>query len=303
MSTEHPETPTDLAPAWQGLLDDATALAADADVGAAVAAHDAARTHAYGQLLGRLLLPDTDLPGAKGTEHPLHVVLTGGAGQVAGPAALANRSGLTLAGLEVQLRDVDDLVGNVRRVVAAVHAAQDDGDLDEDVPVHVEIPVDQPALGRGTPAGGWLRAVDEVAAAELRLTLRVGSADADLVPSAATVAAWIDASLDRETPFRVAGGSHQAVTEPGVHGPETYGAYGFANLLLATRRAFDGLGTTVVVETLVETAPATLGEWLRSEEYLAATRRWCTGVAPVPNGETAASLRTAHEGLMATLGA
>ena len=68
-------------------------------------------------------------------------MVTGGAGQIAGPAR-AGRDGsdLELAGLEIALRDLDDLAGNARRVVAAVDAARADGVLDEDVPVYVELP-------------------------------------------------------------------------------------------------------------------------------------------------------------------
>lgn len=283
----------DVPDAWAGFLDDAGGLAAEANPVDAVTAHDAARAAAYGPLLGRLLVPELALPLVRGTANPLHVVLTGGAGQVAGPAGLASRTGLSLAGLEVQLRDVDDLAGNVRRVVAAVHAAQDEGVLDEDVPVHVEIPVDQASLQRSTPTGGWLGAADEAAAAELRLTLRAGATDADLVPSAGAVAAWIDASLDREMPFRVTGGSSRAVSAGG--------AYGFANLLLATRRAFDGAARAEVVETLAATDAVTVGEWLRAEEHLVSTRRWCTGVAPLTDGDPAHSLEGAYEDLRATL--
>ena len=297
-----PEQPVpaqvDVPDTWRGLLDDAGGLAAEANPLDAVAAHDAARAGAYGLLLGSLLVPEVALPLLRGTAHPLHVVLTGGAGQVSGPAGLASRTGLSLAGLEVQLRDVDDLAGNVRRVIAAVHAAQDEGVLDEDVPVHVEFPVDAASLHRGAPTGSWLRAADEAAAAELRLTLRVGAPEADLVPSADAVAGWIDSSLDREMTFRVTAGSDRPVTATAEHGGPSYG---FANLLLATRRAFDGATRTEVVETLAAADATTVGAWVREEEYLASTRRWCRGVAPLTDGDPAHSLERAYEGLRATL--
>ena len=76
----------------------------------------------------------------RGFAAPLSVVVTGGAGQVAGPAGLCRKLGLQLAGLEIALRDLDDLPGNARRVVAAVDAARDEGSLHEDVPVYVELP-------------------------------------------------------------------------------------------------------------------------------------------------------------------
>lgn len=139
--------------------------------------------------IGAVRVLDTDLPSLRGTDHPVSVVLTGGAGQVAGPATFCGRAGLTLSGLTVALRDVDDLAGNARRVVAAVDAARAEGALAEETPVHVELP-------HADPSYGWLAAADEVAGAELRLGLRFAGAPAP------TAIAWIDAALDRELPFR-----------------------------------------------------------------------------------------------------
>ena len=59
------------------------------------------------ELVGSFVLRDTDLPQVRGFEAPLSVVVTGGAGQIAGPAALCGRTGLRLAGLEIALRDLD----------------------------------------------------------------------------------------------------------------------------------------------------------------------------------------------------
>ena len=66
---------------------------------------------------------------------------------------------------------------NVRRVVAAVDEARDEGTLGDDVPVFVEMP--------GPPTSSWLAAADEVAAADLRLKLRLGHVDHDLIPERA----------------------------------------------------------------------------------------------------------------------
>lgn len=180
-------------PWWTGLLD----LPPDADL-----AHPA---------VGAVRVTDTDLPALRGTDHPVAVVVTGGAGQLAGPAAYATRAGITLTGLTVTLRDLDDLAGNARRVVTAVDAARDGGALDEDTPVYVALPAQDPSYG-------WLAAADEVAAAELRLGLPFAG-----VP-APTAAAWIEAALDRETPFRATSAETGAVR----------------SLLAATLLAFDG---------------------------------------------------------------
>src|ERR671914_597590 len=66
----------------------------------------------------------THPPRVSATSAPLVVHLTGGAGQVAGPADLCRKRGLPLAALTVTLRDLDDLVGNMRRVIAAGAAAR-----------------------------------------------------------------------------------------------------------------------------------------------------------------------------------
>lgn len=287
MSAENPAQspasvpPVPVPPAWRGLVDDATALGGGVDVATAVGAYAAARNARGGALVGSLSVLDTDLPLVRDLgDAPVHVVLSGGAGQVAGPAALALRSGLTLSGIELQLRDVDDLAGNVRRVVAAVDAARADGSLDDEVPVHVEIPVDDPSSPRLT--SGWLRAADEAAQAELRLTFRTGGSHADRYCTDASLAAWIDAALDRETPFRVVGATARPVTHRVETEDGTGIAYGLGNLLLATRRAFDGADAGVVRDTLAEQDPARVAEWLLAEEYLAATRRWFTSAAPLP---------------------
>lgn len=154
---------------------------------------------------------DAELPALRGTDRRVAVVVSGGAGQVAGPAAYCARAGLQLTGLTVSLRDTDDLAGNARRVVAAVEAARAEGALAEDTPVYVELPQQDPSYG-------WLAAADEVAAAELRLGLRfAGTPDP-------TASAWIEAALDRETPFRATTAETGAVRA----------------LLSATLRAFDG---------------------------------------------------------------
>ncbi|NPC98514.1 hypothetical protein [Nocardioides sp. zg-DK7169] len=194
---------------------------------------------------------DTDLPAvprAEGRDVPVSVVLTGGAGQIAGPAAYCARPGLRLSALVVTLRDPGDLAGNARRVVAAVDAARAEGALGEDDTVQVVLPAEDPTYA-------WLAAADEVAGAELGLCLPAGGPAGPAVPPG-TLAAWIDAALDRETPFAVSGG------------------YGVLPLLRATVAAFDGAGPAAVADLLEE--PARAADDL---EELVRARRWCTSVA------------------------
>ena len=261
---------TPLEPAWVGLVDDAAIFPpGDAPLAAAVAAYTERTAAGEAGLVGSFVLRDTDLPQLDAVgDIPLSVVVTGGAGQLAGPATLCSRRDLRLAGLEIALRDLDDLVGNARRVVAAVDAARADGVLTDDVPVHVELP----HVGS---TGAWLAAADEVAAAELRLKFRTGGLEAAAHPAAHALARWIDAALDRETPFKCTAGLHHAVRHTSAEGFEQHG---FLNVLLATRLLFDGAGVDDAAAVLDQRDPAALVDAWRALDVAAqeGSRRWFT---------------------------
>jgi hypothetical protein len=221
-----------LEAAWAGLVDDAAIFPpGNAELTAAVRAY----VERDQPLVGSLVLRDTDLPHVDpppGRVLRVSVVVTGGAGQIAGPARYCARAdGFELAGLEIALRDPDDLAGNARRVSTAVAAARAEGDLDEDVPVYVELP-------HVASTGSWLAAADEVAANGLRLKFRTGGPDPDSFPATHALVRWIDAALDRETPFKCTAGLHRAVRHTGDDG---FQHHGFLNVLVATQRLFDGL--------------------------------------------------------------
>ena len=262
-------------PFWVGLVDDAATFPpGDAPLDAALTAY-ADRTGPAARLVRSLVVRDTDLPQVpEGTA--VSVVLTGGAGQVHGPAQLCQRRDLPVAGLEVALRDVDDPAGNARRVVAAVDAARGEGVLDEDTPVFVELPPVDPTYS-------WLAAADEVAAAELRLKLRTGGLDPDAFPTPDRLAAWIDAALDRELPFKCTAGLHRALPHVDTDG---CAHHGFLTVLAATRVAFDGGSPDDVVSTLRRDDPADL---LALD--LAGARRWFTSFGSCSIDEPLADLR------------
>jgi hypothetical protein len=275
---------TELAPTWSGLVDDAAIFPpGDAPLPEAIAAYVARDAEHGAGLVGTFVLRDTDLPQVRDFSAPLSVVVTGGAGQVDGPAALSTRRGLSLAGLEIALRDLDDLAGNARRVTAAVDAARAAGSLPEETPVYVEMPID-------ASEHGWLAAADEVAAAELRLKFRTGGLDAAAFPSVATLARWIDAALDRETPFKCTAGLHHAVrhTSP----DDGLAHHGFLNVLLATRSAFEGDGAAAVEEQLAETDGTRLADQVRDlGDDLARARRWFGSFGSCSVEEPLADLR------------
>ncbi|WP_309504838.1 MULTISPECIES: hypothetical protein [Nocardioides] len=255
-----------LPAAWRGLVDDAAIFPpGDLPLGEAAAAHRAHRDTPYADLVGSFVVRDTDLPALKATPLVLSVVVTGGAGQVAGTAGLARKLHVAVAGVEIALRDPEDPVGAARRVGAAVDAARSDGLLDEEVPVYVELP----HVGS---TGAWLAAADEVAAREFRLKFRTGGLEAGAFPAAHALARWIDAALDRETPFKCTAGLHNAIRHTGTDGFEHHG---FLNVLAATRLAFDGTPLDEVVGVLEERSPAAVVE-TAAELDLAGARRWFT---------------------------
>ncbi len=106
-----------------------------------------------------------------------------------------------------------------------------------------------------------------MAACGHRLKLRLGHVDHDLVPDSATVAAWIDAALDRETAFKCTAGLHRAVR----HDPEGGGAHGFLNVLVATQVLWDGGSVADAIEILEQRD----GTALASGDTSSA-RRWFT---------------------------
>ena len=253
-----PTTPSPWPAHWRGLVDDAAIFPpGDAPLHEATAAFGARRDEWYADLVGSFVLRDTDLPLVRGFGAQLAVVVTGGAGQLAGPLAAATRMGLEVAAVEIAVRDADDPVGNVRRIDAAARAAG------VDVPVFIEIP--------GPATAAWLAAADEVAACGHRLKLRLGNVDHDLIPDARTVATWLDAALDRETPFKGTAGLHRAVR----HDPEGGGAHGFLNVMAATQALWDGGTVDDATETLEQRDGAALASRLTDPD-LAAARRWFT---------------------------
>ena len=255
---------------WRGLVDDAAVFPpGNAPLPEAVSAYVERDGAWWTDLVGSFVVTDVAIPDIA-APVPVSVVVTGGAGAIAGALRLAAKSEVTVAGLETALRDPDDLAGNARRVVAAVDDARSAGLLADDVHVYVELPQTE-----ASPA--WLAAADVVAEAELRLKFRTGGLEADRFPTPATLAGWIDAALDRETPFKCTAGLHHAVAHDDH---ETgFAHHGFLNVLLATRQAFDGATTAEVATLLSDHYPNDLVALARAAQQsgeLAGARRWFT---------------------------
>jgi len=261
--------------AWAELVDDAAIFPpGDAPFREAVATYVARTADDGAELVGSFVLRDTDLPQLRGSVLPLSIVCTGGAGQLAGPTEFVRRTNPVIVGMEIAVRDLDDPAGNVRRVVAATD------DLETEWPVFVELP--QTDTDRG-----WLAAADVAAEAGLRLKFRTGGLEASAFPSSPVLARWIDAALDRETPFKCTAGLHHAVRHTGEDGFEHHG---FLNVLVATRLLFDGATVDAAVETLEQRDGAALAATARTLE-LAGARRWFTSFGSCSVSEPLEDLR------------
>jgi hypothetical protein len=264
---------TGLPAPYSSLVDDAAIFPpGNAPLAEAVRAFIERQTEWYADLTGSFVISDVKLPDLLEVvdDHdreealPTTVVISGGAGSVQPAAKWATGSGLlSLRGLEIALRDPDDLAGNTRRVAAAVDQARADGVLADDVAVYVELP------HVGSTAS-WLAAADVVAENAFRLKFRTGGVEAHLFPNAHALARWIDAALDRETPFKCTAGLHNAVRHTGETGFEHHG---FLNVLLATGHAFDG-GSTDDVRALLENRDGQELAGLVDEDELVRARRW-----------------------------
>ncbi len=246
--------------AWSGLVDDAAIFPpGDVPLPDAVDAHSGRRDDWYADLVGSFVVTDSKVPEVS-TPLRLAVVVSGGAGGIEPALRLAERGGHDVAGVEVALRDLDDLAGNARRVATAA-----DGCGVPPEQVYVELP-------HVPDTGSWLRAADAVAEGGLRLKFRTGGLEAHLFPASHALARWIDAALDRETPFKCTAGLHHAIRHTGDDGFEHHG---FVNVLVATVRAFDGASTNEVVALLEERDPDSVVA-AAGDEDLTRGRRWFT---------------------------
>jgi hypothetical protein len=241
---------------------------------AALAAYKARTSDEGAELVGSFVLRDTDLPLLRGALLPLSIVCTGGAGQIAGPTEFVRRTNPVIAGMEIAVRDLDDPAGNVRRIVAATD------ELETEWPIFVELPATDTDRG-------WLAAADLAAEAGLRLKFRTGGLDAQAFPSSATLASWIDAALDRESPFKCTAGLHRAVRHTGEDGFEHHG---FLNVLVATRLLFDGASVGDAVTVLEQRDGALLVDAAHQLD-LAGARRWFTSFGSCSVAEPLADLK------------
>ena len=243
----------------------------------ALTAHQAWHSSAYADLVGPLLCSDRRLPelaslvaqanrtAPGSTSMAVSVVVAGGAGAIQPAITWAERvSEVELVGVEIALRDEEDLAHNARRVVAM---------LSQSLPAEATAAVELPRLG-GAAEGGWLAALDVLAESGHRAKYRTGGLEASAFPSETELAAFIRAALDRELPFKCTAGLHRAVRNTVEE--SAFEQHGFLNVLLATRASLDGATDDETADILAErdaekvaARVAELGEAKR-----ASTRGW-----------------------------
>ena len=237
----------------------------------------------YAGIVGTFVVDDQRLPdldetvrqaskdGGPDVDDPLEVsvVVRGGAGAIEPAARWATSGVLSPVAFEVALRDsaTGELAHNARRIVSAVDALRAGGVLGDGVPFYVEMP----RLYGSPPTPDWFGALDELAAAELRLKLRTGGEDADAFPAPHELAGCIDAALDRELPFKCTAGLHRAVRH--TDGATGFDHHGFLNVLLGTRAALDGASVDDVARVLAEEDAEALVDGLDPDGVTSA-RRW-----------------------------
>ncbi|MER7459719.1 hypothetical protein [Micromonospora sp. NPDC126480] len=247
-----------------GLVDDAAVFPpGSAPLPDAVAAHKRHRASWYADLVGPLLVPASavtarDLHPLVDPADGLVVGLIGDTGLDGLPAALAGLpTGVTMRQVEVAVakRGEDPQPGLAESLALARRLAG--------TTVYAEIPLTFGLMGALDTLAGARAAGAPVAA-----KFRTGGLAAELFPTPAELAAVICACRDRELPFKLTAGLHNAVRHLD---PETgFTHHGFANVLAAALAAAGGAGVERVTELLIATDPRPLLQPI--EDGLAAAR-------------------------------
>ncbi|MFE0532234.1 hypothetical protein [Micromonospora sp. NBRC 107095] len=239
-----------------GLVDDAAVFPpGSATLPDALAAHRQHRTAWYADLVGPLLIPASTVAAGEPSglidpDEGLVVGVIGDTGIDSLPFALSFLApdGVTARQVEVAVakRGEDPLPGiaELLRLTDALPGV---------AAIYAELPL----------TFGLMGALDALAAARadglpIAAKFRTGGLAAELFPTPAELAAVICACRDRDLPFKLTAGLHQAIRHLD---PETgFTHHGYANVLAATLAAADGDGVRSVAELLTVVDPRPLVE-------------------------------------------
>jgi hypothetical protein len=242
-----------------GLVDDAAVFPpGSASLPDAVTAHHRHRTGWYADLVGPLLLPASsiaagELSGLVDPAEGFVIGLIGDTGVEGLPSALSflPPDGVTARQVEapVAKRGEDPQPGLTELIKLA-------GQLGG-TPVYAEVPLTFGLMGA-------LDALAEARAGGLPVAakFRTGGLAAELFPTPVELAAVICACRDRELPFKLTAGLHQAIRH---RDPETgFSHHGFVNVLAATLAATGGAEVDGVAELLGASDPLRVVELVRA---------------------------------------
>jgi hypothetical protein len=266
--------PGAIPPLLRGLVDDAAIFPpGNLPLPEAVAAHRRHRTAWYADLVGPFLVSDARLPELAALAEPrlplrVALVVPGGAAAV-GPAmaAVLAAPGLVLEGIETAGDEPD-------AIVAAYHEH-----VPEDVAGAVEI----------RPDADLDTALAVLAGTRHRAKFRTGGTTAAAFPSAARLAAFLAACVDRRIPFKLTAGLHRALPRTD---PETgFAHHGFLNVLVAAADMEDDEGPELAEGLLLGDDPE-LAALLRTQipEALSRARRRFTAFGSCSIAEPLADL-------------
>ncbi|GAA0738140.1 hypothetical protein GCM10010199_60840 [Dactylosporangium roseum] len=239
-----------MPPLLTALIDDAAVFPpGSAPLADAVPAHARHRESWYSPLIGPLLLPVADLGS------PVLAAHSTGIGVIGEPAAIER----ALPQLPATVRQVESPVAKrgedpspgIKRLAALMRRGA------EPLEWYFEVPL----------AWGLMSALDELAdlrAEGLRASakFRTGGLAAELFPSPVELAAVICGCRDRELPFKLTAGLHNAVRHTD---PETgLVHHGFLNVLVATLAAAEGAEPADLAEILASTDALPLADAARA---------------------------------------
>lgn len=247
----HSPSPPYIPALFAGLVDDAAVFPpGSATVPDAVTGHREHRVAWYADLVGPLLLPASALASVR-PDEPLAVGVVADGGIDALPPAVET------ADPRVEIRQVE---------VAVAKRGEDPG---PGLRRLLTLLAGWPFIGYAELPLTWglLAALDTLAearAAGVRVAakFRTGGLAAELFPTPVELAAVLCACRDRDLPFKLTAGLHNALRHTD---PETgFVHHGFLNVLVATAAAVDGAEVADVAELLAATDPVPLIEPARA---------------------------------------
>jgi hypothetical protein len=235
------------------LLDDAAVFPpGSATLPDALEAHREYRTTWYAELVGPLLVPASQVKTLAGLLDPEETI---NVGVIADGIALGDLfRPLTPRGIVVKqveapvARRGEDPQPTLTRLVELLQRYELNG--------YAEVPL----------AWGLLAALDTIAEARrsgigIAAKFRTGGLAAELFPTPMELAAVIAACVERQLPFKLTAGLHNAIRHTD---PETgFVHHGFLNVLAAVCQANGGAEVAEIAATLGSTQPMTLLELLR----------------------------------------